>query len=196
MNSLSTAGRRLAVGAAITCAAIVVPAAALATSAGQAAPGHPASAGAVTRCVNARPALRGGAFVWSANPGDGYAGGVSYELEITNVGTRACSLRGTPAMAAVLGNGHLAGGKPVPGSAKGRLIVLAPRATAHVGLTVVEAGAICSHPVTASITLYLPGQSRSQSTSMSAQVCSGMRGGGVLRASAIAAGTGIPLYDI
>jgi hypothetical protein len=196
MNLLSTAGRRLAVGAAAVCAAIVVPAAALAAPGGQATPAHRAADAAVKPCVNAHPALRGGAFVWSANPGDGYAGGVSYELEITNVGTRACSLRGTPAMAAVLSNGHLAGGKPVPGSAKGRLIVLAPRATAHVGLTVVDAGAICSHPVNANIVLYLPGQGRSQSTSMSAQVCSSLRGGGVLRPSAIAAGTGIPLYDI
>ena len=198
MNPLSTAARRLAVGTAVACVAVVVPAAALAASAGQARPAHRAVAAAVKPCVNAHPAAKGGAFVWSANPGDGFAGGVSYELEITNVGTRACSLRGVPALAAVLSNGHLAGGKPVAGSSKGPLVVLAPRATAHVGLTAYDAGAVCAHPVKGAIVVYLPGQSRSQSTYLTAPdgVCPSLPGGGVLRAIAIAAGTGIPLYDI
>ena len=194
MNALSHAARRLAIGTAVACVAIVVPAA-LAASADQAAPVHRAVAAAVRPCANAHPALPGGAFVWSANPGDGFAGGVAYELEITNVGTRACSLRGVPAVAAVLSNGHLAGGKPVPGSSKGPLVVLAPRATAHVGLTVNIAGAICARPVTGDIVIYLPSQRKSQPAYMTALVCRGLPGGGVLRVSSIAAGTGIPLYD-
>jgi len=196
MNALSKAARRLAVGSAVACAAIVVPSA-LAASAGQAAPVHRAIAAAVRPCVNAHPALPGGAFVWSTNPGNGFAGGVAYELEITNVGTGACSLRGVPAVAAVLlSNGQLAGGKPVPGSSKGPLVVLAPRATAHVRLTVNIAGAICLSPVTGNIVIYLPGQRHSQPTYMTALVCPGLPGGGVLRVSSIAAGTGIPLYTI
>lgn len=194
MNALSNAARRLAIGTAVACAAIVVPAA-LAASADQAAPAH-RSAAAVKPCVNAHPALPGGAFVWSGNPADGFAGGAAYELEITNVGTKACSLRGVPAVAAVLGNGHLAGGKPVPGTSKGALVTLAPGATAHVGLLVFSAGAVCAHHVAGTIVIYLPGQRKSQRTYLTAPVCPGRPGGGVLRASSIASGTGIPLYSI
>ena len=198
MNPLSTAARRLAVGTAVACAAVALPATALATSAGQAGPTHRTVAATVKACANAHPAAKGGAFVWSANPGDGFAGGVSYELEITNVGAKACSLRGVPALAAVLSNGHLAGGKVVAGSSKGPLVVLAPRATAHVGLGAYDAGAVCAHPVKGAIVIYLPGQSTSQGTYLTAPdgFCPSLPGGGVLRASAIAAGTGIPLYDI
>jgi hypothetical protein len=196
MNPSSASARRLLVGSAVAVAVGIVPAAAFAASAGQAAPGYRAPAAAVKPCVNAHPALPGGAFVWSSRPGDGFAGGVGYELEITNVGTKACSLRGVPAAAAVLSNGHLAGGKPVAGSSKGALVVLAPRATAHVGFNIVDAGAVCAHPVTAEVVIYLPGQKQSQDTYMSAPVCPHLPGGGVLQARAIAAGTGIPLYDI
>jgi len=191
MNPISRAGRRMAVGIAIAGAAILLPAAALAASSGGNPQAH-ASAAAVPKCGVATPALPGGAFVWSGNPGDGFAGGQGYEAEVTNTGHHACTLRGVPALAAVAA-GHLVGSK-VPGSRKGSLITLKAGATAHFGLTIFIP--MCAHPVAATVEVYLPGQTKGQSAFLSAQACPGEAGGGVLRATAIQAGTGIPLYDI
>jgi hypothetical protein len=194
--------RQLAGAAGLACAAALIPVAALAVStASPAAAGtaaHRAAAVALARCGIAHPALPGGAFVWSGNPGDGFAGGQSYELEITNTGHHACTLRGVPAVAAVLNDGRLIG-KRVPGSRKGPLVTLRPGATAHVSLVVNDAGALCpaSNQVIANVVVYLPGQTKAQPTFMTAQVCRGKPGGGVLHISGlIHAGTGIPLYNI
>jgi len=194
MNPLSRASRRLTVSFAVAGMAILLPAGALAASQHSSVPASHAAA-PVPRCGIAHPALPGGAFVWSANPGDGFAGGAGYELEITNTGQHACSLRGVPGVAAVLSNGHLVGSR-VPGSGKGPLVTLKPRATAHVGLTVHDAGAVCARPVTASVVIYLSGHRQGQNASMSVEACPGKPGGGVLSVGAIQPGTGIPLYDI
>jgi hypothetical protein len=141
------------------------------------------------------PALRGGAFVWSGNPGDGFAGGVSYEVEITNTGRHPCSVRGVPGLAAIASNGHFVGSK-IPASGVGPLIVLGPFATAHINLVVHDAGAVCAHPVTARAVVFLPGQRRGQDTFLAPfPACPGKPGGGVLHSSAIMAGVGIALFS-
>jgi hypothetical protein len=189
MSSLSSAGRWLAVGTTLV-ATVLVPAVAVA-----AAPGTGASAASpAPRCGNAHPALPGGAFVWSGNPGDGFAGGIGYEVEISNVGRHACSLRGVPGLAAVLDNGHPVGGK-VPASSTGPLVTLKPGATAHFGLTVHDGGAICAHPVIVNVVVYLPGQKHGQPAYLTGEGCTGLPGAGILSATAIRAGTGIPGYD-
>src|SRR5580692_4812287 len=127
--------RLLTPALAITAAAVLVPSLALA-SASHSAAARPAGA-AAPACVNAHPALPGGAFVWAALPGDGFAGGVGYIMEITNRGRRACSLRGVPG-AAVQGSGHLIGSK-IPASGKGPLITLKPGATAYFSLIIHDA---------------------------------------------------------
>ena len=66
----------------------------------------------------------------------------------------------------------------------------------HVGLTVHDAKAICAHPVSAEVVLYLSGHKKGQGTFLSALACPGKPGGGVLSVSVIAAGTGILFYDI
>ncbi len=191
MRLSSRMSRRLAVGIAVASAAILVP---VATMAASAASATSARAAAVPRCVNAHPALPGGAFVWLGQPGNGYAGGTSYPIEITNVGRHACVLRGVPRVAAV-SSGHLVGA-PALGLA-GRPVTLQPGATAHILLNVADAGAVCpsQHSVTAAAVVYLPGQSAGQSAWMTAKVCRGKPGGGVLFfAGPIGAGAGIPLY--
>src|SRR5215469_267170 len=66
---------------------------------------------ATPTCANAHPALPGGAFVWATVPGDGFAGGVGYTLEISNVGRSACTVRGVPGAAIEQDNRHLVGGE-------------------------------------------------------------------------------------
>ena len=192
MTPFTSSHRRLAAAAAVACAVIGLPvtAALAATQPPGQATGAPSAA---PRCGIAHPALPGGAFVWSSSIGDGFAGGVGYEVEITNVGHHPCTLKGVPGVAAVR-NGHIVGTR-VPGSSRGPLITLQPRATAHVGLIVHDAGAICAHPVNAEVVLYLSGHKTGQDTFLSVPVCPGKPGGGVLSVSVITAGTGIPLYD-
>jgi len=185
-------GKPLATALAIAAAALVLAPTAHASTFRSAAPPHMAVT--VPVCGNAHPALPGGAFVWAALPGDGFAGGAGYIMEITNTGRRACSLRGVPG-AAVQGSGHLIGSK-IPASGKGPLITLKPGATAYFSLIIHDAGAVCSHPVGGQVVIYLPGQQQAQDGWLDAQACPGLRGGGVLSLGTIHAGTGVPFYDI
>jgi hypothetical protein len=193
MKLLSRTSRRLATGIAVASVGILVSAAALAASAASGTPTHPA---AVPRCVNAHPALPGGAFVWLGEPGNGYVGGIVFQLEITNTGRHSCTLRGVPRVAAVR-NGHLVGA-PVPDASKGPRITLRPGATAHLPLNVTDAGAVCpSQHVTAGVVVYLPGQATAQPAWMTVNVCRNKPGGGVLRFTGpIRARVGIPFYTV
>ncbi len=189
---MKLSGRQLTAALAITGAAILLPSVALASASRSAAPEH----AAVTppACGNAHPALPGGAFVWASLPGDGFAGGVGYVMEITNEGHLTCSLRGVPGAAVLDGNGHLIGSK-LPASGQGPLVTLKPGATAHFLLTIHIAGAVCAHPVGGQVLIYLPGQQQAQNGWQSAQACPGLRGGGVLSPGTIQRGTGIPDYN-
>ena len=153
-----------------------------------------AASSAAPRCGIAHPALPGGAFVWASSIDDGFAGGAGFEVEITNVGLHPCTVHGVPGVAAVSANGHLVGAR-VPGSPNGPLITLQPRATAHVGLMVSDALALCADPVSAKVVLYLSGHKTGQDTFLTAPACPGKPGGGVLGVKVIKAGTGIPFYD-
>jgi len=184
-------GKPLTAAVAIAGAAILLSPVALASTSHGAAPRHPAAT--APACGNAHPALPGGAFVWASSPGDGFAGGNAYVMEITNVGRHACTLRGVPG-AAVQSNGHLIGGK-LPASGKGPLVTLKPGATAHFSLRIFEALAVCAHPVTGNLVIYLPGQRQAQNGWQTVRACRGLRGGGVLSPDTIRPGTGIPLYS-
>lgn len=184
--------RRIAAAVTVACAAMALLVTAAVAAAHATGPATRAPS-AAPRCGIAHPALPGGAFVWSSNIGDGFAGGVGYEVEITNVGRHPCTLRGVPGVAAVH-DGHVVGTR-VPGSSHGPLITLQPRATAHVGLTTHNARALCAHPVSAKVFLYLSGRKTGQDTFLTVLACPGKPGGGVLGVSVIKTGTGIPLYD-
>jgi len=176
----------------IAAAGIVLAPMALASTSRSAASQH--TAVTAPACGNAHPALPGGAFVWATLPGDGFAGGTGYVMEVTNTGRRACSLRGVPG-AAVQDSGHLIGSK-VPASGKGPLVTLKPGATAYFSLIIHDAGAVCAHPVGGQVLIYLPGQQQAQDGWLDAQACPGLRGGGVLSPGTIQGGTGVPFYTI
>ena len=190
---MKLSGTQLSAALAVAAAAVLLPAVALASPSGGAAPRHVAVT--APTCGNAHPALPGGAFVWATSPGDGFAGGVGYVMEITNVGRHACSLRGVPGAAVRGANGHLIGGK-VPASGQGPLVTLAPGATAHFVLTIHIADAVCAHPVSGQVIIYLPGRRQAQNGWQSTLACPGLRGGRVLSLDAIQPGTGIPDYNV
>jgi Protein of unknown function (DUF4232) len=190
MNLLSRASARVATGIAVASTAILLPVAALALPGG---PAHHLPATVAPRCGVAMPELPGGAFVWLGQPGDGFAGGVGYQLEITNTGRGTCTLRGVPRIAAIRDGRQV--GKPVPGSNSGPLVTLRPGQTAHTTLIVHNASSLCRRPVSASVVIYLPGRTTAQPAWLTAAVCPNKGpGGGVLRVGTISAGVGIPLY--
>lgn len=193
-NPFSRPRGRLAVLAGVACAVALLPAAALAAS-----PGRGAAATHGTPVLPKCEVANGvhpapGAFVWSGNPGDGFAGGTGYELEVTNIGKHPCTLQGVPGLAAFGTNGKLVGSKK-PASTTGPLVVLGPSQTAHINLTVYDAGNVCPrHSVPAGFYVYLPGQKLVSDTFLTGQACPGGPAGGVLSASAITVGVGIPLH--
>jgi hypothetical protein len=132
MHLPTSSPRRLTGAAVIACAAALAPAAALAATSTPAAPQATASA---PRCATS------GLVVWlNVPPGNGYAGGASYNLEFTNQSGHACTLRGHPGVSAVSLNGHQFG-RPAGWGAPGiTTVTLANGATATAKLTIADTG--------------------------------------------------------
>jgi hypothetical protein len=162
--------RQLTGMAAIACAAALIPAAALAATGTPTAPATPAhqTAAAVPHCT-AGTLGHQLTFMWLAGHGDGYAGGVVYPLEFSNVSPHVCTLQRPPRVVAIGGNGQQVGLASGGGTA-GRLITLRPGATAHVALNVL-APANCEHPVNATLYVSLPGQAQRQPTDITQEFC-------------------------
>jgi Protein of unknown function (DUF4232) len=180
--------RRAGVIAAAAIAAALIPAVALA------APGHAARpAAAAPRCTEAQ--VRS----WIGLPGDGTAGTTFFQLEISNVSARTCTLLGFPGVSATG-----AGGRPIGSPARrtpshpARLITLGRGATAHVILGIVDVGVFspgACKPVTASgLRVFAPGDFVSQTVPFSFRACSAA-GPKFLNVSTAIAGTGIPLFS-
>src|SRR5713226_6886180 len=99
MNLTTGAARRVVAAAAMTCAAILIPAIALA------APRSAAAArAAVTPTCGAADLT-----AWLGIPGDGAAGSIYYELELSNTSSHACTLFGFPGVSAIDAHGHQLG---------------------------------------------------------------------------------------
>jgi len=193
-----TAPRIGAVAGAIG-AAILIPAVALA------APGHPAhpatdAATSSTARTTAVPKCTTSSLrVWVGVPGDGAAGSVSYQLELSNISRRDCTLLGYPGVSATsTGGGQL-------GSAAGRVrshpvtsIVLGPGGTAHVELGITDVSnfpAGACHPVTAAgLKVFPPNDFTAARFPFSFRACS-KRGPVYLHVTAAIPGTGIPGFS-
>ena len=185
MKLTMRAGRRLAAGVALACAAIALPAAALATSG---TPGHPAAPAV------AAPACRaGGTEAWLGLPGDNAAGHSVYQLEFSNIGRHPCTLFGFPGVSAVNRRGHRVG---LPAAEEGtrRTVTLRPGATSHAILVVIDAFNLCAHPVSgAALRVFPPGQTHSQPVPLRVKVCPHRVTMVVLP---VHSGTGIPQHTI
>ena len=175
MQFTTRAARRGLAAVAITCAAVLVPTAALAASGGRAAAARPATVNQPPPAVAPRCAT-GALTVWLGIPGNGAAGSISYQLELSNTSARTCTLYGFPGVSAVSPNGSQLGRAasrdytdPI------RLVTLRRGATAHVLLKVVDVGnfppASC-HPATAvALRVYPPNDRRSLEVPLSFRAC-------------------------
>jgi hypothetical protein len=180
--------RMAAVG--IACAVIFTPAAALAASM------HPAAARA------AAPACRTSDLrVWLGIPGEGAAGTTAYQLQLSNISHRTCTLFGFPGVSAVAAGGQQLGSPAArdPGDPR-RLVTLGPGATAHVFLRIVNVGffppAAC-HPADAIGLKVFPPNNRTATVvaPFPFQACA-KKGPLFLFVRTTVAGTGIPGFSI
>jgi len=179
MNITTRLSRRLAAGIGLAGAAILLPTAALASSA---APGHPSAPPGCTS-VHTR--------VWYGLPGDGAAGHVFYQLQFSNIGHSACTFFGYPGVSALDSNGHQVS-KPATHSGPKLTVTLAPGATAHVVLEVTDAGILCNPVKTAELRVFPPGQFHAQLLPFPSEGCPGKS---VMHVDAMHPRAGIPGFS-
>jgi uncharacterized cupredoxin-like copper-binding protein len=172
---------RLAVGAGLAVAAILLPTAALAASGSAARAAHPAAtcAAASTR-------------VWYGEP-VGVAAGHSYvEFQLSNTGRSTCAFFGYPGVSALNSNGTEVG-KPARHAGAKITVTLAPGATAHFVLTITDPTIICAHPVHATqIRVFPPGQFHAQKLPLATGQCVGKV---VMSVDAVHPRAGIPGFS-
>lgn len=185
MQLQSSVRRRLAVGLSLACAAVLAPTAALAASAGPSASARPS--------VAAPPCHHAATEVWHAAEGNGAAGTVVFEIELSNVSHATCTLFGYPGVSELNINGHQVG-LPATHSGSKILVTVRPGGTAHFVLAVVNAGAVCAHPVSGStLRVFPPGQRAAQLLLFPAQMCPHRS---TMRVDAVHPGTGIPFFSL
>jgi Protein of unknown function (DUF4232) len=187
--NLSKHTRRLAAAVAIAGSAILLPAVALAASGGTAAP----QSAAHGRC------LAGQLTAWLGEPGSQTAGSTYYQLEISNISGRTCTLYGFPGVSAVRSAMQQEGSPAgrVPGHAED-LLTLTPGSTVHVILQITDVynfpPSAC-HPVQAfGLRVYAPGDFSWHLVGLTFAACA-KAGPIFLHVSTTIAGTGIPGYS-
>jgi Protein of unknown function (DUF4232) len=210
MNLTSSAARRIAAAAIMTCAAFLLPAAALAAPQSVAASGRQNGAVAVSAVALSADAVSAAAgpavaakcatadlTVWMGTPGDGAAGSSYYELQFSNTSSHACTILGFPGVSALDVHGHQLGnaaGRDHSDAAQ--LVTLGRGETAHVLIRVVDTGALPNCHPSAAVTLriYPPDDSGSVSVPFSFSACK-RHGPVYLFVRATMSGTGIPGFS-
>jgi hypothetical protein len=123
------------------------------------------------------PACATSAFTASLGPGNGALGSTYYPIEFTNTSRSACTLYGFPGVFFVTAAGRQVGAAATEDSTYPRqLVTLAPGATAHANLRVVDAAnypAATCHPVTVHrLSVFPPNQTIAVYISLAATACS------------------------
>lgn len=180
MHLTTRLGRRLAVGLGLASAAILLPAAALASPPHSGAAGHPATAAACTSNHT---------LVWWGVPDDAAGPDIFVPLEFSNTGTTSCTLFGYPGVSALDSNGNQVG-LPATHSGAKQLITIGPGTTAHVLLTVTQGAFVCPNPVNATeLRVFAPGQVSAKLVPLATTGCPGKS---VLHVDAMHPRAGIP----
>ena len=160
MKGIPLIRARLAAGAGVAVAAILLPTAALASSGSAAQGSHRAAT-----CAADKTRL------WYGEP-VGVAAGHSYvEFQLSNTSRSTCSFFGYPGVSALNSRGTEVG-KPARHAGTKITVRLAPGATAHFVLTITSAPLICAHPVSAAqIRVFPPGQFHAQKLPLATEQC-------------------------
>jgi Domain of unknown function (DUF4232) len=165
MKLRTTAARRLLTAGALTCAAALVPASALA------APGAArASSTATPACATS------GLDIWLNTQGSGAAGTVYYELGFTNLSGATCTLFGYPGISGTDLSGNQLGSAAARIGATPQAVTLANGATATALVGIVQAGifppAQCGPVTAAGLRVYPPNQTQSKRVPFPFAACS------------------------
>jgi len=180
--------RRGLAATAIIGAAILLPTIALASS---------GSAGAASVAATAQRCHTSELTVWLGTPGNGAAGSVYYDLELSNTSNSTCTLFGFPGVSADNGGKQLGSAAGRSHSRPSTLVTLRPGGTSHVILQIADVGvypqSACA-PVTARfLRVYPPGAFASINMPFQGSFRACSRSGPVyLHVSPVIAGTGIP----
>ena len=164
--------------AAVVCCAAVLPAVAPSPAASTARSSTPPCPAAATRA-------------WlGLGLGGGTAGTYYYSLELSNVGSRACTLYGYPGVSAYAGAVKRVGPDAARNPISHATVTLSPGATAHATLGVHDWGALCTRPVSAAgLKVYPPGQRTAQLIPFAFKACAHRA---VLVVGPVRTGVGIP----
>jgi hypothetical protein len=182
--------RRTTVSKAVLCAVILLSTAAMAVPF---ASNSPASAATIAKCTTANT------YVWASSAGNGTAGTTYYVLEFSNIGSKACTLRGNATVRGVTKTG-VPLGKPASAQGAPSTVTLAPMGTAHAILGVEDTGAACPGKSVnaAGLRVVPPGQTlpnpageKDEVENFGVSVCVSKSS---MSVQPIRAGTGIPLY--
>jgi hypothetical protein len=171
------------VGVSVSAIAVIATGAALTTGIASAAPAAPA----VPKCHS------GQMRVWTGSPGDGFAGGIAWQLEISNIGHQACRLFGYPGVSELNGSEHQVG-LPASHAGHAATVVIQPGGTSHVLLTIHDAEIICpGHAIHGTLLrVFAPNQFNSELTPFSTDVCPHAVN---MNVDAVHAGAGIPGFS-
>ena len=195
MKPITRAARRGLAALALTAAAAVIPTAALAASGSPARPGRSArsaSAAALPRCGT------GSLTAWLGIPGNGYAGGADYQLELSNTSGHTCTLYGFPGVSALAGGHQLGSAAGRDHADSTRLVTLGRGATAHAVLQIADVAdfpsSSCGQTTAVALRVYPPGATRSLQVPFRFRAC-GKTGPVYLHVRTTVAGAGIPGFS-
>jgi hypothetical protein len=183
MRSPAHVLRRAALALGITAVAVLAAGTAATAAARQPAASFPA-------CATSQ--LTG----WLGVPGNGTAGAVYYQLQLSNVGPASCTLFGFPGVSAVSrGDGHQLGRAAGRDYAKpATLQLLAPGATVHAVLRITDPGVLgCPTATAAGLRVYPPNQFGALIVPFRFQTCTGPFRDLTIRV--VRHGSGIPGYS-
>lgn len=157
--------RGVVLAAAVCCAAL-----ALAVPLASAETGGAAASAAAPRCQTAN------LVIWLPNgKGSGAAGSVFYRVQLTNLGSKACTVGGFPAVSAVNLKGATLGKPASAEGKKGGAVKLAPGASASFQLRIVQAGnfspADCHPTMAAGLRVAPPGGGGAKVVPLPFQTC-------------------------
>lgn len=117
----------------------------------------------------------GGLVIWVTN-GNGAAGSIYYQLELTNQSGHTCTLRGFPGVAAVNLDGHQLGRAASHTPGKVKTVALKNNDSATATLRIVQAGnfpaAKCGVTDAAGLRIHPPGQRAAKTVPLPFLACS------------------------
>jgi hypothetical protein len=164
----------------VACAAIGIPAVAMAT---------PARPAAVQGCSASD------LDIWAGVPSNQGMEQFSYQIELSNISARPCTLYGFPGVSAISGTGRQLGDAAGRGAGKAELITLRYGQTAHFTLDIIDVTIFppssCDQVGASGLRIYAPGDRSAQFVNLPVEVC-GKAGQPYMNVTTTLNGAGVP----